>query len=102
VTVPPPAEPPSAEPPPAELQSATLDVRLPAGATLYIQGYKTKQTGSDRHFVTPPLAEGQTYRYTLKAIWSEDGRSKEVERQVVVHGGEQALIRLDDAQTDAK
>jgi uncharacterized protein (TIGR03000 family) len=87
-------------PPPAEPQPATLDVHLPAGATLYISGYKTKQTGSDRYFVTPPLAEGQTFRYTLKAAWSEDGRRKAVERQVVVHGGEQALIRLDDAQTE--
>jgi uncharacterized protein (TIGR03000 family) len=88
--------------PPAAPQAATLDVRLPASATLYIQGQKTKQTGSERHFVTPPLAAGEPYRYTLKAVWSEDGRSKEVERQVIVHGGEQALVRLDDAAGDTR
>jgi len=83
---------------PAAPQTATLDVRLPAGAVLYIQGKKTSQTGSERHFVTPALEAGQKYRYTLKAAWSENGRAKEVGRHVFLRGGEHALVRLDDAQ----
>jgi uncharacterized protein (TIGR03000 family) len=76
-------------------QTATLDVRLPAGAVLYIQGKKTKQTGSERHFVTPALEAGQKYRYTLKAEWSENGHTKAVERHVFLRGGEQGMVRLD-------
>jgi uncharacterized protein (TIGR03000 family) len=81
-------------------QTASLDVRLPASATLYIQGQKTNQTGRERSFTTPPLEEGQPYRYNLKAVWSENGRVHEVERHVIVRAGGHALVLLDEAQGD--
>jgi uncharacterized protein (TIGR03000 family) len=70
-------------PPPnwrAEL-TARVTVRLPADATLWVDGKPTKQTGAVREFVTPPvLRAGQTYRYTFRAEWSEDGRTVSRER----------------------
>jgi uncharacterized protein (TIGR02246 family) len=58
-------------------------VRLPADATLEIDGNKTQETGAVRTFVTPPLPTGGHYRYTLKAT----SQGKEVTRQIhIAHG----------------
>jgi arylsulfatase len=63
-------------------------VRLPADAVLEIDGYKTKSTGEERRFVTPPLRVGGPYHYTLKAT----GPGKEVTRQIELrHGGENSI-----------
>src|SRR5262245_40627503 len=51
-------------------------VRLPADATLEIDGNKTEQTGVVRTFVTPPLPVEGHYSYTLKAT----SQGKEVTR----------------------
>jgi uncharacterized protein (TIGR03000 family) len=96
VVIQPPVTPPALAP-----QAATLDVRLPADAVLYVEGKKTQQTGSERRFVTRPLDAGQIYRYQVKAVWSENGRSHEVERSVLLQRGSYALIRMDDMNEEA-
>jgi len=67
--------------------NATLDISLPAQAELYVQGKKTSQTGSKRHFTTPPLDQEQRYQYRIKATWSEDGQDRVVERTVILTPG---------------
>jgi uncharacterized protein (TIGR03000 family) len=44
-----------------------ISIRLPADATLFIDGHKTSETGDVRTFRTPPLPEGYHYGYLLKA-----------------------------------
>jgi uncharacterized protein (TIGR03000 family) len=61
-----------------EEKAITLEVLLPANATLEVDGYNTESTGEMRTFRTPPLPVGGHYVYTLKATL--DG--KEVTRQV--------------------
>jgi uncharacterized protein (TIGR03000 family) len=58
----------------------SFEVRLPSGATLYIDDYKTTSTGEVRRFETPPLATGKTYSYTLKCIHE----GKEVVKKIQV------------------
>jgi uncharacterized protein (TIGR03000 family) len=48
---------------------ARLVVRLPeADATLTVDGEPTRQTGTVRRFVTPPLEPGRRFSYTLVAV----------------------------------
>ena len=65
--------------------AARVTVKLPADAKLWVDGKPTKQTGPVREFVTPPvLRAGLTYRYTFRAVWSQDGQNITRERPVLV------------------
>ncbi|MGE3804993.1 MAG: TIGR03000 domain-containing protein [Gemmataceae bacterium] len=49
---------------------AQLRVFLPPDATLEIEGYTPKATGTERLFESPPLEPGKNYFYTLRAHWT--------------------------------
>jgi uncharacterized protein (TIGR03000 family) len=69
-------------------EPARVDVRLPATATLEIEGKKTTSTGELRHFVSPPLTPGKKYTYTLKATWkAADGKEQTRTQTVQVYPG---------------
>src|SRR5260370_41214374 len=78
-------------------QPASLRVRLPAGAELLVDGTRTKQSGSERLFESPPLPAGRKFIYTLKATWKEGG--KEVVREEVarVEAGREPVVALRQA-----
>jgi uncharacterized protein (TIGR03000 family) len=46
---------------------ARITVKLPTGATLYVDGKKNAKTDLTREFVTPPLVHGKEYQYTMTA-----------------------------------
>lgn len=75
-------------------EPAYLRVLLPTDAQLEVEGAKTTQTGSERHFVSPPLAAGQHYVYTLKATWMVQGKEVVHEKKVRVRPGEEAVVDL--------
>jgi uncharacterized protein (TIGR02246 family) len=69
----------------ADAKKETIEfvVRLPAEASLEIDGNKTTETGTSRTFLTPPLPVEGRYSYTLKATLG----AKEVTRTVhLAHG----------------
>jgi uncharacterized protein (TIGR03000 family) len=78
-------------PPP---DKALLVVRLPAGATLTVEGAATKQTGAERTFMSPRLESGKTYTYELKATWDDNGKTKTVTRQAKVSAGQRTVVDL--------
>ena len=51
---------------PSGPERAKFSIKLPAGAVLYIDGRKNEKTGAVREFVTPPLPQGQEFKYELK------------------------------------
>lgn len=51
-----------------ETQPLTFEVKLPASASLEIDGYRTTSQGATREFRTPAVAVGPTYAYTLKVV----------------------------------
>src|SRR5205823_10705517 len=57
-------------------ESASIDVLLPTDADLWFEGVKTVQTGSARHFISPPLVPGRNFAYQVHAAWIEN-RSEE-------------------------
>ena len=75
-----------------QLARTPIHVLVPAPAKVWFENQQTSQTGSARDFVSPPLAPGQEYSYTVRASWQEMGR--EIVRQQVVAftPGEQVSI----------
>ncbi|HTU17630.1 MAG TPA: TIGR03000 domain-containing protein [Gemmataceae bacterium] len=77
---------------PAESQEASrraqLHLRLPADAQLTVEGQKTRQTGSLRHFFSPPLERGKSYHYTFEWTYSKDGKTYKAMKVVHVRAGD--------------
>jgi uncharacterized protein (TIGR03000 family) len=58
-----------------------------ADATVWIEGRKAKQKGEKVQFLSPPLAAGGDYVYTIRASWKEGGKDRDAERRVTVRAG---------------
>jgi uncharacterized protein (TIGR03000 family) len=71
----------------ASPSTATVRVKLPAGAVLYVDGVLTKQSGTERSFITPPLAHGDRYCYDIRAEMLAHGKLEVEERQIIVVSG---------------
>lgn len=68
--------------------AAAIDVKVPAQAQLWFQGQQTQQQGPIRFFESPPLDQGKTYAYKIKAVWTDDkGEKVERTRTVQVRSG---------------
>jgi uncharacterized protein (TIGR03000 family) len=82
-------------------QPATLTVRVPAEAEVWLQGMRTGQSGPERVFVSPPLRPGPEYAYEIRARWRQaDGRDADWTRRVRVRAGEQLKIDFLASPTD--
>ncbi len=79
---------------PAQGSTAMIDVRVPSpGAEVWFDGVRMQQSGSDRHFVTPPLDPGATYTFEVRASWNDpSGKTQTRTRQVEVRAGGQQTI----------
>src|SRR5438552_1382848 len=83
-------------------QPVYLRVLLPqADAQLRIEDRPTQQTGTSRLFVSPPLEPGQTFAYTLTAVWEPNNYTTITRtRRVLVRAGQEAEVDL--RQADGK
>jgi uncharacterized protein (TIGR03000 family) len=69
-----------------------LNVRVPANAEVLVDGQRTTQTGQSRQFVSPPLAPGFEYTYTVEARWQENGQPVTKTRRVSVRPGRETIV----------
>lgn len=69
---------------------ARLEIYVPAeGAQAYIDDVVTRQTGTRRQFVTPPLEAGKTYSLKVRAVWTDEkGQRQDVTRVLEIRAGE--------------
>jgi uncharacterized protein (TIGR03000 family) len=74
---------------------AYLVVTLPADATLTVDGHKTTSTSGQRTFVTTLPQSERTYKYTLTAEVTRDGKVETVTKQVTVRAGERTPVTLE-------
>jgi uncharacterized protein (TIGR03000 family) len=90
----------SVKAPATDKEPANLRVLVPAEARVMIDDAPTKQSGTDRQYVTPPLPRGKTYTYVLKASWLDGGR--EIIRMAVakVEAGKEARVDLREGSKD--
>jgi uncharacterized protein (TIGR03000 family) len=76
----------------ADANAARVRVRVPPGTTVWFDGDRTSQTGTERNFVSPPLEPGRGYTYEVRARWMEGNRPMEDTRQVRVRAGETTTV----------
>jgi uncharacterized protein (TIGR03000 family) len=77
---------------PAELNVAKITVKLPAGATLFVNGGKNERTELVREFTTPPLTPGKGYQYTMRAEISRNGLPEYQESKVDFRAGDALTV----------
>jgi len=73
--------------------AALIHVRVPEGARVFFGNYEmAQQTGSMRHFSSPPLEPGYDYQYQVKAQWMQNGQPMEQTRDVTVKAGTRVQV----------
>jgi uncharacterized protein (TIGR03000 family) len=80
--------------------SAGVHIRVPSGATLWVDDVRTQKTGTERDFVSPPLKLGTTFEYEIKARWMENGKPVEQTRTVKVRANETSNVDFIDKNSD--
>jgi uncharacterized protein (TIGR03000 family) len=84
----------AARPPEADPNLAHVVAHVPEDARLWFDGQPTWQTGDMRYFVSPPLAPGRTFHYTVRAEWVENGRWVSQVHTFPVHAGDVHCLYL--------
>lgn len=74
--------------------TAKILVRLPADALLIVDGKSTVSTSPIRTLVTPALAVGTTYVYSMRAEVVRDGQTVVEHQQVTVRGGATSTVHF--------
>jgi uncharacterized protein (TIGR03000 family) len=80
--------------PSPEKEEASLSVKLPADARLYVDGVLCPLDSSERNFETPPLEKGKQFTYTLKAEVVRDGKTLSETKRVPVEAGQQVSVEF--------
>jgi uncharacterized protein (TIGR03000 family) len=81
---------------PAAADRAVITVKLPPGATLYVDDKKSNVTTPVRQFTTPPLPAGKEFAYVMKAEVVRDGRPEYVMQKVSFKAGDQLTVDFTD------
>lgn len=71
---------------------ATITVKLPPGATLYVDDRKSPSQDPVRSFSTPPLPGGREYAYLLKAEVIRNGQPETLTQKVPFRAGERVIV----------
>ncbi len=77
---------------------ATIIVTLPADARLTIDDEATASSTERRVFVSPELAPGREFSYTLKAEWVRDGKTIVISKRITVSAGNESKVTLEAEQ----
>ncbi|HET6573014.1 MAG TPA: TIGR03000 domain-containing protein [Fimbriiglobus sp.] len=75
-------------PAPTAGERARITVKLPPGATLYVDGKRNDRTEPVREFSTPALEQGREYAYLMKAEVTRNGRPESQLTKVTFRAGE--------------
>lgn len=75
---------------------ASVVVRVPANAKVFIDNYPMKSTSTERVFTTPALQPGESYFYTIRVVVEKDGKEFEEVRRVSVRAGETSRLAFEN------
>ena len=73
-------------------ERATITVKLPAGATLYVDDRKSLSNESVRQFSTPPLPAGRDFAYLMRAEIVRNGQTETFTQKVPFRAGERVEV----------
>jgi uncharacterized protein (TIGR03000 family) len=90
----PPASPAASGTPttPAGSERATITVKLPAGAVLFVDDRKSPSNEPVRQFSTPPLPAGREYAYLMRAEIVRNGQTETFTQKVPFRAGERVEV----------
>ena len=71
---------------------ATITVKVPPGATLFVDDRRTPSDDPVRRFTTPALPAGEEFSYRLKAEVTRNGRPEQLIQKVAFRAGEQVVV----------
>ena len=77
-----------------QAQPAQITVKLPLGATLYVDDRKNASTDLVRKFTTPPLPAGREFGYLLKVEVVRNGTPETLTQKVAFRAGEQVTVDM--------
>jgi uncharacterized protein (TIGR03000 family) len=78
-----------AETPVDDQAPVTITMLVPADAMVSFEGSRTTQTGTQRRFVSTPIATGKSLKYHIVVV---AGDKTEIKRTLAVHGGERITL----------
>ncbi len=78
--------------PPPLASVAKITVKLPKGATLFVNGGKNERTELVREFTTPTLTPGKAYQYTMRAELSRNGLPEYQESKIDFKAGDALTV----------
>jgi uncharacterized protein (TIGR03000 family) len=84
--------PTAAAPADARPARATITVKLPPGATLYVDDRKSPSADPVRRFTTPPLPAGKEFSYLLRVEQTRDGQPERMTERVTFRAGEETVV----------
>jgi uncharacterized protein (TIGR03000 family) len=73
-------------------QSAFINVHVPAGAKVYVNGQRTTSAGQFRQYVSHGLKRGSQYRYVLRAEVVRNGQTVTRTQMVAVTAGQRRNV----------
>lgn len=76
----------------ARADKASINVRVPEFADVWVVGEKTHLLGTSRDFETPDLDPGRRYLYEIRARWIEEGVVIDVTRKIGVRSGDNLRV----------
>ncbi len=74
--------------------AVSINIRVPADAKVWFDGQSTRQQGTFRQFVSPPIQQGKDYTYDIKAQWNDNGKTVTKTKTVTVHAGERLTLDM--------
>jgi uncharacterized protein (TIGR03000 family) len=80
---------------------ATVVVKLPGDATLFVDGERANLTSETRSFVTPALEADRDYVYTMKVEATRNGEVVSRTERVLVHAGRTTRVDFGDLNAKA-
>jgi uncharacterized protein (TIGR03000 family) len=83
---------PDAPPSAPAAERATITVKLPPGAALYVDDRKSPSAEPVRSFSTPPLPAGREFAYLLKAEVVRNGQPESLTQKVPFRAGERVIV----------
>jgi uncharacterized protein (TIGR03000 family) len=91
--------------PPAPIANPTtalLNLRVPAGAEIWLQG-KKYDVGPNHTFESPDLAPSEIFTFDVRVVWIENGKRVEEKRSLEMKAGEfKSLMFLATGATSTK
>lgn len=77
---------------PASGERATITVKLPVDATLFVDDRKSPSKEPVRSFSTPPLPVGREFAYVIKAEVVRNGQPETLTQKVPFRAGERVVV----------